>query len=210
MPKLLALGTGNAKKRGELEALLALPALRLATLADFPPVPEAVEDADTFAGNAAVKARHYALALGAWCLAEDSGLCVDALAGVPGVCSARYAGEPCDDERNNERLLAALAGIPATRRGARYECWIAVADPAGAIRATASGKCLGRIGTERRGTGGFGYDPLFVFGAGDRTFAELPAAFKREHSHRAAAVVQLRPLLAELLLAPDWPEEAAG
>jgi XTP/dITP diphosphohydrolase len=195
---VIVLGTRNRKKRGELVELLDLPDLELATLADRPAVPEVVEDGRTFAENAAKKASETARALGEWVLGEDSGLCVDALGGAPGVYSARYAGEPSDDAANNVKLRRELDGVPPERRSAHYVCSIAVADPTGAIRATAEGWCHGRISMEERGANGFGYDPLFLFGDGDRTFGELPADFKRTRSHRAAAVRELRPTLVAL------------
>lgn len=192
---VIVLGTRNRKKRDELVELLNLPGIQLITLAERPPVPEVVEDGETFAENAAKKATETARALGEWVLGEDSGLCVDALGGAPGIFSARYAGEPCDDLRNNSKLLDELRGIPPERRNAHYVCSIAVADPAGVVRATAEGRCYGRIATAERGSNGFGYDPLFLYGDGDLTFGELPTEFKRLRSHRAAAVRDLRPQL---------------
>jgi len=198
---LLVVGTRNRKKRDELLDMLAIPGLQLATLDQFPAAPEVVEDGATFAANAEKKASELARALGRWALGEDSGLAVDALSGAPGIFSARYAGEPCNDEANNDKLLAELAQVPPERRGAHYVCAMAVADPTGAIRAESYGRCFGRIAFERRGTGGFGYDPLFLFGDGDATFGELPAAVKRANSHRAAACAEIRPALARLVAA---------
>lgn len=203
MDKTLVLGTRNLKKRTEIEELLHLPALRLETLASYPDAPEVEEDGDTFIANAAKKAQTLAVALQQWVLGEDSGLCVDALGGGPGVYSARFAGEPCDDERNNDRLLEELAEVPDPDRTAHYVCTAVVADPGGTIRATAEGRCHGRIAHRRRGKHGFGYDPLFLFAQGDETFGELDPAVKRTHSHRAAAMAELRPQL-ESLLAGGW------
>ena len=195
---VIVIGTRNRKKLDELVELLDLDGLRFATLADRPAFPDVVEDGITFAENAAKKASETALALGEWALGEDSGICVDALGGQPGVFSARYSGEPTDDARNNRKLLEELGSTPIQDRSAHYVCSIALADPAGVIRAKADGECHGRIGFEERGTNGFGYDPLFLFGDGDKTFGELPADFKRTRSHRAAAVIVLRPRLVEL------------
>jgi XTP/dITP diphosphohydrolase len=195
---VIVLGTRNRKKRDELVELLDLPGLEFVTLADRPPTPEVVEDGATFAENATKKASETAQALGEWVLGEDSGLCVDALNGAPGVYSARYTGEPSNDERNNAKLLRELEGVPPKRRTAHYICSIAIADPAGIVRARSEGRCNGRIGTEERGTNGFGYDPLFLFADGDSSFGELTADFKRSHSHRAAAVKELRPQLVAL------------
>jgi XTP/dITP diphosphohydrolase len=198
------LGTSNRKKRDELVELLALPALELQTLADWPNAPAVVEDGETFFANAEKKAVELSAALGRWVLGEDSGLCVDALGGAPGIYSARYAGEPCNDDRNNAKLLEELKPTSEERRGAHYVCTIVVADAQGRVRAKAEGKCFGRIAFELRGTGGFGYDPLFLFGEGGETFGELPAEFKRRNSHRAAAVRELRPQLAALIENGEW------
>lgn len=203
--RILVLGTTNRKKRGELEELLADDRLLLRTLADYPPLPEVDEDGETFAANAAKKATTIARMLNAWVLGEDSGLCVDALGGAPGIYSARYAGEPRDDERNNDKLLAALADVPDQQRTAYYVCSAALADPSGAIRATAEGRCHGTIRLERAGRGGFGYDPLFHVPDAGLTFGELPAAYKQQHSHRAHAIRLLKPKIDALLRQGDWP-----
>ncbi|WP_435018853.1 RdgB/HAM1 family non-canonical purine NTP pyrophosphatase [Tundrisphaera sp. TA3] len=203
----LVLATRNRKKGRELAQLVAPPweanprlaRLDVRTLDDRPDLPDVVEDADTFAGNARKKASEIARALGLWALADDSGLAVDALGGAPGVYSARYAGEPADDERNNDKLLAALDGVPDDRRGAAFHCVLALADPAGSIVLEASGACRGRIIAERRGPGGFGYDPLFLIPEYHRTFGELGALAKHQLSHRARAFARLRPALDRLI-----------
>ncbi len=197
---LLVLGTRNAKKCREMAALVAPPwepnprlaRLSIRSVADFPGTPDVVEDADTFAGNARKKASEIARALGAWVVADDSGLAVDALGGAPGVLSARYAGEPCDDEANNRKLLDAVAGLDDERRGAAFRCALALADPTGAIRLEAEGSCRGRLTREPRGAGGFGYDPLFSIPEYHRTFGELSALVKHQLSHRARAFAGLR------------------
>jgi XTP/dITP diphosphohydrolase len=158
-----------------------------------------VEDGGTFAANAAKKATEQAQALGQWVLGEDSGLAVQALGGAPGVYSARYSGPRATDESNNRRLLQELGDTPLERRTAHYACYAALADPRGAIRATAEGRCHGRILFEPRGTGGFGYDPLFEIVEYHRTFGELGAAVKAALSHRARALRQLVPRIGELL-----------
>src|SRR5262245_48289092 len=142
---VLVLGSTNLKKRGELAELLAIRELELLTLADFPDTGAVAETGDSFMANAILKATAFASRLGEWVLAEDSGLVVDALGGAPGIYSARYAGEPCDDERNNDRLLAALACVPAERRAAHYVCAAVLADRAGQVRAQAEGTCHGQI-----------------------------------------------------------------
>lgn len=166
--------------------------LRIRPVVEFPEATEVVEDADTFAGNACKKAAEVARALGRWVLADDSGLAVDALNGAPGVLSARYAGEPSDDEANNRKVLAAMAGVDDSRRGAAFHCALALADPSGAIRLEASGTCRGRLTREPRGPGGFGYDPLFLIAEYHRTFGELSPLVKHQLSHRARAFAHLR------------------
>lgn len=204
---MLILATRNAKKGREMVELLAPPwepssplgKREIRTLADFPELPETVEDADTFAGNARKKATEAARALGAWVVADDSGLAVDALDGAPGVYSARYAGTHGDDAANNAKLLAELAGMPDERRGAAFVCALAVADPSGTIAAEAEGRCRGRITRELRGPGGFGYDPLFLILEYHKTFGELGALVKHQLSHRARAFAILRPRLERLM-----------
>jgi XTP/dITP diphosphohydrolase len=197
---IIVLGTRNRKKRDELLDLLRIPGLKLVTLDEVPVAwPEVHEDADDFLGNAVKKASQTAKALRQWVLGEDSGLCVDALSGAPGVFSARFAGEPCDDERNNDKLLADLADVPDEKRAAHYVCVMALSDPQGNIHATAEGRCHGSIARFRRGTGGFGYDPLFIAGDTQRTFGELPAEFKQRHSHRASAASEMRSKIISLM-----------
>ena len=169
-----------------------LDRLEIHSLAEFPNVPEVVEDADTFAGNARKKAVEAARVLGSWVLADDSGLTVDALGGAPGVFSARYAGEPSDDEANNRKLLAAVADLPDERRGAAFRCYLALADPEGIIRLEAEGACRGRLTREPRGRQGFGYDPLFLIPEYHQTFGELSALVKHQISHRARAFAHIR------------------
>ena len=213
-PPTLILATRNAKKGREMIALLAPPGeppTALArfvarTLIDFPDLPETVEDADTFAGNAAKKASEAAKSTGCWALADDSGLAVDALDGAPGVYSARYAGGHGDDDANNRKLLEALADVPDERRGAAFVCALAVADPTGAIVAEAEGRCRGRIIRDLRGSGGFGYDPLFLIPEYHKTFGELGAIIKQQLSHRARAFARLRANLRSM----TWAEPTGG
>jgi XTP/dITP diphosphohydrolase len=160
-------------------------------------IPEVDEDADTFAGNAAKKAREVSRATGFPALADDSGLEVDALGGAPGVWSARYAGS-AGDAANNAKLLDALRGVPPDRRTARFRSVLALADVAGPLRdevITADGVCEGVVLEAPRGTGGFGYDPLFLFPELGQTFAELGVGTKGELSHRARAMQAIRPRL---------------
>jgi XTP/dITP diphosphohydrolase len=184
---------------GEIAELLAPHGVRTLCIADFPDIPETVEDGATFAENAVKKAREVALRLGRWAIGEDSGLCVDALGGQPGIYSARYSGEHATDDANNARLQVELAGIPERRRGAGYVCSVAICDSAGAVRLTEEAACRGLITTEPRGTNGFGYDPYFLVREYHRTFGELPPVVKRHLSHRARAFERLVPRLVSLL-----------
>lgn len=195
---MLVLGTHNRKKRDELALLLAPFGFELRSLEDFPRAIEVVEDGDTFAANAALKARQQAVHLGQWVLGEDSGLSVDALDGAPGVYSARFSGPQATDESNNDLLLERLAEVPLARRTAHYVCYAVLSDPRGNVRAESEGFCHGRIRHERHGSGGFGYDPLFEIVEYYRTFGELSPAVKACLSHRARAVRALIPSLLEL------------
>jgi XTP/dITP diphosphohydrolase len=194
----LVIGTHNRKKGIELAELLAPHGFRVSTLADLPNAIEVVEDADTFAANAALKASQQALHLDRWVLADDSGLAVDALDGKPGVYSARFAGPTATDDDNNRCLLAQLGDTPLEKRTAHYVCHVAVADPTGAIRATTEDICRGRIGFKPTGTNGFGYDPLFEVVEYHRTFGELGPTVKQILSHRSRALRAILPQLVAL------------
>jgi XTP/dITP diphosphohydrolase len=165
--------------------------LTLRSLAEFSGAPAVSEDAPTYTANAARKA----VTLAHWshraALADDSGLEVNALAGGPGVHSARYAGAGQDSRANIDKLLRELQGVPATQRTARFRCVIVVAGPDGATL-TAAGSCEGRIIEAPRGSGGFGYDPVFLYPPLDLTFAEMRAETKNRISHRARACAMLR------------------
>jgi XTP/dITP diphosphohydrolase len=200
----LLIATQNKKKLAELRALLTPLGVELVTPADLGGLPEVVEDQATFAGNAAKKAASAARARSLWTLADDSGLEVTALGGAPGVLSARYAGEPCDDGRNNAKLLAALAGVPDARRGARFVCALALARPDGTLALQVEGTARGQILHAPRGDGDFGYDPLFLFtepgfAQTGRSFAELDGAEKSAVSHRGRALRELAAALVEVL-----------
>lgn len=199
MPPLLVLGTRNRKKGQEIREILDGLGIEFADLSRWPDLPEVVEDGDTFEANARKKAIELAQRLDHWVLGEDSGLVVPALGGRPGVYSARYAGKHGDDEANNDRLLAELAPLPEDGRAAYYVCTAALADPAGEVRAVVEGRCQGVIIHERRGSGGFGYDPLFLIREYHHTFGELSPRVKHALSHRARALAQLRPLLKNLM-----------
>jgi len=183
----VAFASGNKHKVAEIAAMLAPRGWEVVPLSLT-----VEEDAPTFVGNAEKKARAALAQSGLPSLADDSGLEVDALGGAPGVRSARWAGEPSDDGANNRKLLAELDGVDDARRGARFRCALVFVDGDGA-RLVAEGACEGHIGHAPRGTGGFGYDPLFLI-AGDaagRTMAELAPDEKNRISHRARALAEL-------------------
>ena len=198
---LLMLATRNRKKRQEIVDILGDLALQFGDQADRPDVPEVEETGTTFEENARLKAMQVARATGAWTLGEDSGLAVPALKGRPGVYSARYAGQQGDDAANNAKLLAELAPLNDDRRDAYYVCTAALSDPDGTVQAVVEGRCWGVIQKEMRGTGGFGYDPLFLIPEFHQTFGELSARVKHALSHRARALAQLRPALKRIIAA---------
>jgi len=204
----LLFGSTNPGKLRELRRLVAGLPLRVLSPDELGrPLPEVEEDGATFEENAAKKAAEWARFAGLHAVADDSGLCVDALGGAPGVRSARWSEElrpgalPRDvrDEANNDLLLARLDGRPDAERGAEYRAVLVLAAPDGGVLAVVRGVCRGRIGRERRGAGGFGYDPLFHPEADPgRTMAELPPEAKDAISHRGAAFRLLLPYLARL------------
>ena len=157
MVKIL-LATGNPHKARELSAMLSGCDVEVLTLKDVGFAGEIIEDGETFEENAEIKARA-AASLGYIGVGDDSGLCVDFLGGAPGVYSARYAGEPCDNSKNNEKLLSEMAGVPEDKRGAKFVCVICCVFPDGR-KIVSRGECPGRILTSYAGSGGFGYDPL--------------------------------------------------
>ncbi len=183
----LVLATRNKGKVKELQELLSGAGVKVVSLADFPDVPEVVEDGDTFQANAVKKAREVAEAVGELTLSDDSGLEVDCLNGAPGVISARFAGAQHDDEANNRKLLELMFGVPWEKRTGRFRCVVAIAVPGGKTE-TVEGTCEGIITSEPRGTQGFGYDPLFFVPKYKRTFAELNATEKNLLSHRGKAL----------------------
>jgi XTP/dITP diphosphohydrolase len=195
----LVIGTRNRKKGAELAELLAPYGFHVVTLDDLPNSIDVVENGDSFAANAALKASQQARHLGRWVLADDSGLEVDALDGAPGIFSARFAGPDATDEKNNAELLKRLGNTPLEKRTARYVCHVTVADPSGAIRAESRDVCHGRIRFKPAGANGFGYDPLFEVVEHHRTFGELGPHVKRAISHRSRALRAIVPQLVEVL-----------
>ena len=191
---IVVVATGNPGKLVELRELLSGLDLTLRSLADLG-LPSPEETGKTFEENAELKARAAATAAKTWALGDDSGLCVDALGGAPGLYSARYADT---DESRRARLLRELSGVPAERRGAHFLCAAALCGPDGRIF-RAEGRVDGAIATAPRGTNGFGYDPLFLPAESPgRTLAELPSEEKNGLSHRGRALLRLRPVLEAL------------
>ncbi len=185
----LVLATRNEGKIAEFKALLSDFDMEIMSLNDFGPIPNVEEDGQTFEDNAVKKARFMARILGFPALSDDSGLMVKALDGMPGVYSARYAGEHATDEENNRKLLKALEG--ATDRTARFMCVIAIAVPSGPALIY-EGTCEGVILDKMKGYQGFGYDPLFYYEPLKKTFAECSTEEKNLVSHRGKAMAELK------------------
>ncbi len=183
----IILASRNPGKAEELRSLLSGLPVEVRGLDEFPGVGEVEEDGETFRDNAVKKALHAARITGLPALADDSGLEVDALGGAPGVRSARYAGDGADDRANNDKLLEALRDVPEAERGAGFRCVIALAWPDGPVE-TVEGDCRGIIAASPRGSGGFGYDPLFYYPPLKKTFGQLPPEEKHRVSHRGKAL----------------------
>jgi XTP/dITP diphosphohydrolase len=200
MSDRLLLATRNPGKLAELQRLLesAVPGVAVVGLRDVPEYPEAPETGTTFAENALLKAREAVRYTGLPAVADDSGLTVDALNGMPGVLSARWSGRHGDDAANTALLLGQLADVPDERRGAAFVCAAAVVTPDGAERVLER-SWRGQVVREGRGSNGFGYDPVFLPDGLERTAAELSAAEKDARSHRGQAFAALVPLVGELL-----------
>ena len=201
MTAQLVLATRNLHKLDELAEILGAAGVdvSLVGMDSFSDVPDVVEDGLTFAANALKKARETAAATRLPCVADDSGLCIDALNGMPGVFSARWSGRHGDDAANLDLVLAQLSDVADELRGARFECAAALALPSGQERVV-SGTIEGRLLRARRGSGGFGYDPIFLPYGFDRTTAEMPAEEKNAISHRGRAFRALAPSITELVV----------
>ena len=196
VPDTLLLATGNPGKIRELHDLLAELPIELRGLADFPGVHDVEETGSTFYENAVLKATGFAQQTGEMSLADDSGLEIEALDNAPGVYSARFAGADSGYDIKISTLLNLLEATGDLHRGARFVCVMALADRRGRVIHTVEGVCKGTIATRPRGTGGFGYDPIFIPDGFDQTFGELDAETKREIGHRGrAARLVLRYLL---------------
>jgi XTP/dITP diphosphohydrolase len=188
-PQKILIATKNEGKVKEIRDLVKDLPVEFLSLADIPETADVVEDGETFEENALKKARELARITGLVTLADDSGLCVDALEGRPGVLSARYAGETVSDEEKCVRLLEEMRDVPDSKRTARFVCVLALVDPEGEERIF-RGVCEGRILSELRGTQGFGYDPIFFYEEAGSTFAEMDRQSKNEVSHRGRALRQ--------------------
>lgn len=195
----LLIATRNKGKLQELEDLLRPLGIEVLSLDDLPPIPEIIEDGNNFEENALKKARETSKYTGYTCLADDSGLVVDILKGLPGIYSARFAGSHANDEDNNKKLLELMADVEYSKRTAHFVCVIAICDKNGNF-ATVEGKCTGKINQVPRGQGGFGYDPLFIPEGYAVSFAELSRAEKHKISHRGQALNKAIPLIKEFIL----------
>lgn len=190
----MILGTRNHGKIAEFRSLFKGMHIKLLSFYDFPGVPPVVEDGKTFQENAEKKAKAIAKATGRTAVADDSGLEVDFLDSVPGVFSARFAGERATDRENARKVLKMLDGVPWNKRSARFVCVISAATPKGKT-VSAQGLCKGRISFEMRGSHGFGYDPIFIPDGHQLTMAEMDPEVKNKISHRADAMKKFRKVL---------------
>ena len=198
VPERVVLATRNAHKTAELRAILADLGVRvdLVNVTEFPDVPDVAETELSFAGNALLKAAAVAEATGLPSIADDSGICVDALNGMPGIFSARWAGKHGDDAANLDLLLAQVSDVPDEHRGAAFVCAAALAEPGpDGRRVVEEGRIEGVLLRERHGDGGFGYDPVFRPHGYDVSTAELTAEAKNRISHRRRAFAALAPHL---------------
>jgi XTP/dITP diphosphohydrolase len=196
--KEIVVATSNPGKRREIKDALQGMAIEFVSLDDLSPMLPLEEDGRTFRENALKKARVVAKLTGILTIADDSGLEVDRLQGMPGVRSARFAGEGASDAENNLKLLQLLKDVPSSQRGATFRCVIAVVSPQGK-EACVEGVCRGVIGGTERGRQGFGYDPLFLLPELGKTLAELPLEVKNKVSHRGRALAALKEALGDFL-----------
>lgn len=201
MLSILVIATTNQNKLKEFKEILKDLDIEVRSLADFGPIPEIIEDGETFDDNAYKKAWYTAKYLGLPAIADDSGLIVDALNGEPGVYSARYSGENATDEENVTKLLTNLKGVE--NRKAHFQCVLSIAVPSGPAL-TYEGNCEGTIIDERKGDNGFGYDPVFYFEEYNKTFAELSSEEKHKVSHRGKALAQVK---AEVQQIKKWLDQ---
>ena len=198
MTATIVLATRNRHKLQEVRDMLQGLDIDILSCDAFAGCPDVVEDGETFAENALKKARAIARHTGHTTIADDSGLEVDALGGLPGLYSARFAGEPADDRRNNEKLLHELARVPDEKRGAQFKCVIAIVDGRGKEKVV-EGIYRGVIIRKLKGVQGFGYDPLFMDTESGLTFAEMEVGCKNSISHRRLAIEELKKILPEFI-----------
>lgn len=190
----MIVATRNKGKVCEIREALKGLSLRIYSLSNFSDVPAIKEDGKSFTENALKKARFYSKYFGKLTLADDSGLEVDCLKGMPGIYSARYAGEGASSRENNRKLLKEIKGIPLSKRGASFQCTMAMVSPDGR-EAIEEGGCRGRIGFKEKGKRGFGYDPLFILPQYGKTMAELPLKEKNRISHRGKALRKIKKII---------------
>ncbi len=202
----IVLATRNENKLREVKQFLEPHGIEVVSLNEFPDFPEIEETGETFKDNATIKATEACMFTGMTALADDSGLEVDSLNGLPGIYSARFAGENKSDEDNNNKLLELLKGLPEYQRKARFKCLMAVATTECFVYTT-EGVCEGVIAEEPRGEGGFGYDPIFYLPEYEKTFAELDLETKNKISHRARALNGVLDIISELKIMMEDEEE---
>ena len=194
----LVIATRNEKKEKEIKNLLKDSGLSVTSLKHYPQLSEMKEEGKTFRDNAVKKAELAAAFTNKWTLADDSGLEVDVLDGRPGVYSARFSGKQQDDQANIRKLLRLMKNVPQEKRQARFKCFVAISRPGGEVIKVVSGVCKGLISFEQRGEFGFGYDPVFIIPAYNKTFAELGPVIKDQISHRSKALKQARTFIKTL------------
>ena len=195
----LVVATRNKKKLSEIKEILKDLDLKLLSWDSYKLAPQVVEDGKTFKANAIKKAVKLARFTGTFCLGEDSGLCVDVLAGAPGIRSARFSGKEKSDLKNNLKLLKLLAGLPLQKRKAHYVCAVALADKKGLI-GVVEGRCSGLIALASGGSAGFGYDPLFYIPKYKKTFAQLGEKIKHRMSHRYHALEKAKRIIQKYIV----------
>ncbi len=190
----LVIATQNKKKLEEIREILKGLNLKINSLTDYSSLPRIIENGKTFQENAVKKAVRIARFTGKLTLGEDSGLCINALGGLPGVYSARFSGNDKDDNKNNQKVLKLLEKFPFSKRKAHYSCAVAIADAKGLI-AVAEGKCFGFISFRPQGEYGFGYDPVFIIPGYKKTFAQLGPQIKHKISHRYRALKKAKKII---------------
>ena len=209
MASSIVVGTNNSGKFDEIKTILKDLPVRLHSLKEFGNARTAAEPGDTYAENAIAKAQQYSAETGLWTLADDSGLEVEALGGAPGIFSARYAGAGASDHDRRVLLLSELSKMSGSTRSARFVCVVAMVDQNQNLINISEGTCSGRISETPRGTGGFGYDPIFVPDGHYQTFAELAPTIKNVISHRARALLAMKDFLRRELGKLDQPLPAS-